>query len=241
MSLPRKKNLAPLPEIENYSSQEQIIQTPQGEDLIEEVEDDIITTELTDEDFLIAENVENNNKDEDVKEEIAEERPVISETILSSLIAPDKKEKKQIKMPKLKFKSFDLFKNMKKQDISSNNSLKFNPKIVIGIVGLFVIVSFIIFKTFRSEPQESNNYSLKYIKDEYSGVVFNIKSNKNSKVKIQRVYKEDNGTLVVCETEEEQELLKDQYTEVFASCLNNTEDVKDTNKKMIEDSIVEIK
>ena len=69
----------------------------------------------------------------------------------------------------------------------------------------------------------------------------NIKSNKNSKVKIQRVYKEDNGTLVVCETEEEQELLKDQYTEVFAFCLNNTEDVKDTNKKMIEDSIVEIK
>lgn len=241
MSLPRKKNLASLPEIENYSSQEQIIQTPQGEDLIEEVEDDIITTELTDEDFLIAENVENNNKDEDVKEEIAEERPVISEIIPSSLIAPDKKEKKQIKMPKFKFKSFDLFKNMKKQDISSNNSLKFNPKIVIGIVGLFVIVSFIIFKTFRSEPQESNNYSLKYIKDEYSGVVFNIKSNKNSKVKIQRVYKEDNGTLVVCETEEEQELLKDQYTEVFASCLNNTEDVKDTNKKMIEDSIVEIK
>ena len=241
MSLPRKKNLAPLPEIENYSSQEQIIQTPQGEDLIEEVEDDIITTELTDEDFLIAENVENNNKDEDIKEEIAEERPVISETIPSSLRTPDKKEKKQIKMPKFKFKSFDLFKNMKKQDISSNNSLKFNPKIVIGIVGLFVIVSFIIFKTFRSEPQESNNYSLKYIKDEYSGVVFNIKSNKNSKVKIQRVYKEDNGTLVVCETEEEQELLKDQYTEVFASCLNNTEDVKDTNKKMIEDSIVEIK
>ena len=42
-------------------------------------------------------------------------------------------------------------------------------------------------------------------------------------------------------TKEEQELLKDQYTEVFASCLNNTEDVKDTNKKMIEDSIVEIK
>lgn len=241
MSLPRKKNLAPLPEIENYNSQEQIIQTPKGDDLIEEVEDDIITTELTDEDFLIAENVENNNKDEDIKEEIAEERPVISETIPSSLIAPDKKEKKQIKMPKFKFKSFDLFKNMKKQDISSNNSLKFNPKIVIGIVGLFVIVSFIIFKTFRSEPQESNNYSLKYIKDEYSGVVFNIKSNKNSKVKIQRVYKEDNGTLVVCETEEEQELLKDQYTEVFASCLNNTEDVKDTNKKMIEDSIVEIK
>ncbi len=118
--------------------------------------------------------------------------------------------------------------------------MKFNPKIVIGIVGLVVIVSFIIFKTFLSKPQESNNYSLKYIKDEYSGVVFNIKSNKNSKVKIQRVYKEDDGTLVVCETEE-QELLKDQDTEVFASCLNNTEDVKDTNKRMIEDSIVEIK
>jgi len=247
MSLPnRKKGLNPLPSLELDSeliNKEELIEPLQEDSLIEEVSDNVVAQELTDEDFFIA---ENNIKDQETNNEQKEEN-LIEFPSQSIDLEKKKEEKPKLNLPKPKLPKFNfdklrnLFSRGKKQDILTKSSLNFNPKIVIGLIGILIVLIFIGSKFITKKPTENNNYSLQYVKDEYSGVVFNVKYNKNATVKVQRVYKEPNGTLVVCETEENIELLKDQETEVFASCLNNTEDVIDSNKKMIEDSVIEIK
>ena len=146
-----------------------------------------------------------------------------------------------------KIKEFKKIKIPKFNNINYNNLLSFKKlsyKTIITIIVIIIIGLFIICKLLFGKAESQNNnlseLSYKFKNEEYQGIVFTVKSNQETKINLQRIYKETNGNLVLCETGEK-DIEKDVEQEVFLTCLNNTEDILDTSKKLIKDNIMEIK
>jgi hypothetical protein len=228
MALPtRKKHL--LPSLDSFELEENNSDYNEGITLVSDKEEyndlEEISTEetqtLTDEDFI-----------EEKKEEIIKER--------------EKKEShnkrfkfniKNLKKIDLNIKKFLNFKNLPKINLNTSSY-----KIIIGFILFIIIISFIfskfiLGKSNNNEIKENISYSFK--NEEYQGIVFTVKSSKNAKINLQRIYKEDKGNLVLCEAVE-QEIEKDKEQDVYLTCLNNTEEVSNTSNKLIKDNIVEI-
>ena len=232
MALPtRKKHL--LPSLDSFELEENNHDYNEGITLVSEKEEyndlEEISTEetqtLTDEDF-IEEKEPIKIPQEEKKEEIIKEKK------------EHFNKKFNIKKVDFNIKKFLNFKNLPK--INLNNSSSY--KIIIGFILFIIIISFIfskfiLGKSNNDEIKESISYSFK--NEEYQGIVFTVKSSKNTKINLQRIYKEDKGNLVLCEAVE-QEIEKDKEQDVYLTCLNNNEEVSNTSNKLLKDNIVEI-
>lgn len=242
MSLPqRKKNL--LPSLDSIDKNENNIENLTDNNDLEEFS--LIETEmLTDDDFIEENNLEKNkekevdailpNKIEDISKLQDDESKKESKKINFNFNIEKIKEFKKIKIPKF-------------NNINYNNLLSFKKlsyKTIITIIVIIIIGLFIISKLLFGKAESQNNnlseLSYKFKNEEYQGIVFTVKSNQETKINLQRIYKETNGNLVLCETGEK-DIEKDVEQEVFLTCLNNTEDILDTSKKLIKDNIMEIK
>lgn len=243
MALPLKRNLPSLDDyeeefiVDNFPNEreddyeEEYDNSNSLEDSLEEkIEDDVLVQDLTDEDFINPyiedsspqEEIEEDSKEDDVK---SNKKPLsFNFSHLKDNIKFFKKEKKE-----------------KKE--KSDSELNFNPKKIIGIIAIIIILLFGIFKVLgiNSSPKETKIESIvkfKFQKEEYSGIVFEINSKENKTVNIQRIYKDSNNRIILCETGAK-EVYKDKEMTLFAECVNNVEDVKDTNKNLITDNITE--
>lgn len=107
------------------------------------------------------------------------------------------------------------------------------------IIGLFLIGK-ISHPSHSSITENNKDISYHYKREEYNGIVFSAKAKKDMIAKFQRVYKEKNENIVLCETDN-LELSQNHEQEVFLTCMNNTEDIKNTNHKKITDNALEIK
>lgn len=108
------------------------------------------------------------------------------------------------------------------------------------IIGLFLIGKISSRSSPRSITEKNKDISYHYKREEYNGIVFSAKAKKDMIAKFQRVYKEKNENIVLCETDN-LELSQNHEQEVFLTCMNNTEDIKNTNHKKITDNALEIK
>lgn len=121
---------------------------------------------------------------------------------------------------------------------------KISYKKIIIIISAIIIGLFLIGKishpTHSSITEKNKDISYHYKREEYNGIVFSAKAKKDMIAKFQRVYKEKNGNIVLCETDN-LELSQNHEQEVFLTCMNNTEDIKNTNHKKITDNALEIK
>lgn len=108
------------------------------------------------------------------------------------------------------------------------------------IIGLFLIGKISSSPSPRSITRKNKDISYHYKREEYNGIVFSAKAKKDMIAKFQRVYKEKNENIVLCETDNV-ELSQNHEQEVFLTCMNNTEDVRNTNHKKITDNALEIK
>lgn len=108
------------------------------------------------------------------------------------------------------------------------------------IIGLFLIGKISSRPSSHSITGKSKDISYHYKREEYNGIVFSAKAKKDMIAKFQRVYKEKNENIVLCETDN-LELSQNHEQEVFLTCMNNTEDIKNTNHKKITDNALEIK
>lgn len=121
---------------------------------------------------------------------------------------------------------------------------KISYKKIIIIISAIIIGFFLIGKishpSHSSITENNKDISYHYKREEYNGIAFSAKAKKDMIAKFQRVYKEKNGNIVLCETDN-LELSQNHEQEVFLTCMNNTEDVKNTNHKKIIDNALEIK
>lgn len=244
MSLPqRKKNL--LPSLDSIDKNENNIENLTDNNDLEEFS--LIETEmLTDDDFIEENNLEKNKE--------KEEDAILPNKIEDRSKLQDDESKKELKkinfnfnIEKIKEFKFKKIKIPKFNNINYNNLLSFKKlsyKTIITIIVIIIIGLFIISKLLFGKAESQNNnlseLSYKFKNEEYQGIVFTVKSNQETKINLQRIYKETNGNLVLCETGEK-DIEKDVEQEVFLTCLNNTEDILDTSKKLIKDNIMEIK
>lgn len=242
MSLPqRKKNL--LPSLDSIDKNENNIENLADNNDLEEFS--LIETEmLTDDDFIEENNIEKIKEKDIILPNKIEDNSKIQDD-------ESKEESKKInfnfnieKIKEFKFKKIEI---PKFNNINYNNLLslkKMSYKTIITIIVIIIIGLFIISKLLFGKAESQNNnlseLSYKFKNEEYQGIVFTVKSNQETKINLQRIYKETNGNLVLCETGEK-DIEKDVEQEVFLTCLNNTEDILDTSKKLIKDNIMEIK
>lgn len=110
----------------------------------------------------------------------------------------------------------------------------------VAIIGLFLIGKISSRPSSHSIMGKNKDISYHYKREEYNGIVFSAKAKKDMIAKFQRVYKEKNENIVLCETDNI-ELSQNHEQEVFLTCMNNTEDIKNTNHKKITDNALEIK
>lgn len=110
----------------------------------------------------------------------------------------------------------------------------------VAIIGLFLIGKISSRPSSHSIMGKNKDISYHYKREEYNGIVFSAKAKKDMIAKFQRVYKEKNENIVLCETDNI-ELSQNHEQEVFLTCMNNTEDVRNTNHKKITDNALEIK
>ena len=225
MSLPqRKKNL--LPSLDSIDKNENNIENLADNNDLEEFS--LIETEmLTDDDFIEENNIEKTKEKEE-------------DTILPNKIEDNSKIQDDESNEKSKKINF----NFNIEKIKEFKFKKMSYKTIITIIVIIIIGLFIISKLLFGKAESQNNnlseLSYKFKNEEYQGIVFTVKSNQETKINLQRIYKETNGNLVLCETGEK-DIEKDVEQEVFLTCLNNTEDILDTSKKLIKDNITEIK
>ena len=242
MSLPqRKKNL--LPSLDSIDKNENNIENLADNNDLEEFS--LIETEmLTDDDFIEENNIEKIKEKDTILPNKIEDNSTIQDD-------ESKEESKKINfnfnIEKIKEFKFKKIKIPKFNNINYNNLLSFKKmsyKTIITIIVIIIIGLFIISKLLFGKAESQNNnlseLSYKFKNEEYQGIVFTVKSNQETKINLQRIYKETNGNLVLCETGEK-DIEKDVEQEVFLTCLNNTEDILDTSKKLIKDNIMEIK
>ena len=202
--------------------------------------------ELTDDDFINGnsdfEQVEPNESSSYVQDEIEEvPEPEEIEEVKST---PKKEKKGRIKPKKKKF-NFDYKKLNKKHYF-----------IIGGVFALFLII-FVTFTLLTKPKNETNNNAeatakveqtenksdikFTFKKETSGGIIFEVTSDKSAKINLQRAFYDAKGNIVICESGDI-EIIKGSQ-DVFAECVNNKEntDIKDTEKNLIKDNLIEIK
>ena len=204
--------------------------------------------ELTDDDFINDnsdfEQVEPNETSSHVQDEIEEvPEPEEIEEVKST---PKKEKKGRIKPKKKKFNfSFDYKKLTKKHYFIISG-------VFVAFLIAFVAISFLMKpkddtdNNTESTPQveqKENKTDVKYTfkKETSNGIIFEVTSEHSAKINLQRAFYDPKGNIVVCESGDI-EIIKGKQ-DVFAECVNNREgtDIKDTEKNLIKDNLIEIK
>lgn len=110
--------------------------------------------------------------------------------------------------------------------------------LIIAIVGAGIFFYMTYFNSSKetSKTQPETPVTVEYSKEEYGGIVFNITAKEDAFVNVQRLYTQEDGTIVLCETGEIEVFEGEQ--EGFLECLNATEDVKNTSDKKIQDNVI---
>lgn len=204
--------------------------------------------ELTDDDFINSnsdfEQVEPNESSSYVQDEIEEvPEPEEIEEVKST---PKKEKKGRIKPKKKKFNfSFDYKKLTKKHYF-----------IISGVFVAFLIAFVSISLLMKPKDNTDNNtestpqveqtenktdVKYKFKKETSNGIIFEVTSEHSAKINLQRAFYDPKGNIVVCESGDI-EIIKGKQ-DVFAECANNREgtDIKDTEKNLIKDNLIEIK
>lgn len=204
--------------------------------------------ELTDDDFINDnsdfEQVESNESSSYVQDEIEEvPEPEEIEEVKST---PKKEKKGRIKPKKKKFNfSFDYKKLTKKHYF-----------IISGVFVAFLIAFVSISLLMKPKDNTDNNtestpqveqtenktdVKYKFKKETSNGIIFEVTSEHSAKINLQRAFYDPKGNIVVCESGDI-EIIKGKQ-DVFAECANNREgtDIKDTEKNLIKDNLIEIK
>ena len=204
--------------------------------------------ELTDDDFINGnsdfEQVEPNESSSYVQDEIEEvPEPEEIEEVKST---PKKEKKGRIKPKKKKFNfSFDYKKLTKKHYFIISG-------VFVAFLIAFVAISLLMKpkddtdNNTESTPQveqKENKTDVKYTfkKETSNGIIFEVTSEHSAKINLQRAFYDPKGNIVVCESGDI-EIIKGKQ-DVFAECVNNREgtDIKDTEKNLIKDNLIEIK
>lgn len=204
--------------------------------------------ELTDDDFINDnsdfEQVEPNETSSHVQDEIEEvPEPEEIEEVKST---PKKEKKGRIKPKKKKFNfSFDYKKLTKKHYFIISG-------VFVAFLIAFVAISLLMKpkddtdNNTESTPQveqKENKIDVKYTfkKETSNGIIFEVTSEHSAKINLQRAFYDPKGNIVVCESGDI-EIIKGKQ-DVFAECVNNREgtDIKDTEKNLIKDNLIEIK
>lgn len=200
--------------------------------------------ELTDDDFINDnsdfEQVEQNESSTYVQDEI-EEMPE-PEEIEEVKSIPKKEKKGRIKPKKKKFNfSFDYKKLTKKHYFIISG-------VFVAFLIAFVAISLLMKPKDNTEStpqveQTENKTDVKYKfkKETSNGIIFEVTSEHSAKINLQRAFYDPKGNIVVCESGDI-EIIKGKQ-DVFAECVNNREgtDIKDTEKNLIKDNLIEIK
>ena len=204
--------------------------------------------ELTDDDFINDnsdfEQVEPNESSSYAQDEIEEvPEPEEIEEVKST---PKKEKKGRIKHKKKKFNfSFDYKKLTKKHYF-----------IISGVFVAFLIAFVSISLLMKPKDNTDNNtestpqveqtenktdVKYKFKKETSNGIIFEVTSEHSAKINLQRAFYDPKGNIVVCESGDI-EIIKGKQ-DVFAECANNREgtDIKDTEKNLIKDNLIEIK
>ena len=204
--------------------------------------------ELTDDDFINGnsdfEQVEPNESSSYVQDEIEEvTEPEEIEEVKST---PKKEKKGRLKPNKKKFNfSFDYKKLTKKHYF-----------IISGVFVAFLIAFVSISLLMKPKDNTDNNtestpqveqtenktdVKYKFKKETSNGIIFEVTSEHSAKINLQRAFYDPKGNIVVCESGDI-EIIKGKQ-DVFAECANNREgtDIKDTEKNLIKDNLIEIK
>lgn len=204
--------------------------------------------ELTDDDFINDnsdfEQVEPNESSSYVQDEIEEvPEPEEIEEVKST---PKKEKKGRIKPKKKNFNfSFDYKKLTKKHYF-----------IIFGVFVAFLIAFVSISLLMKPKDNTDNNtestpqveqtenktdVKYKFKKETSNGIIFEVTSEHSAKINLQRAFYDPKGNIVVCESGDI-EIIKGKQ-DVFAECANNREgtDIKDTEKNLIKDNLIEIK
>lgn len=204
--------------------------------------------ELTDDDFINDnsdfEQVEPNESSSYVQDEIEEMSE--PEEIKEVKSTPKKEKKGRIKPKNKKFNfSFDYKKLTKKHYF-----------IISGVFVAFLIVFVAISLLMKPKDNTDNNtestpqveqtenktdVKYKFKKETSNGIIFEVTSEHSAKINLQRAFYDPKGNIVVCESGDI-EIIKGKQ-DVFAECVNNREgtDIKDTEKNLIKDNLIEIK
>ena len=203
----------------------------------EEVEELDEIQELTDSDFLDDnsdfEQVELEQSPPYIQDEPIQTEPTHEDT--EEIESKPKKEKKgRIKSKKKKF-NFD-YKKLNKKHF------------------LIIFVTFTLLTKPKNETnnnaettakveQTENKSDIKFTfkKETSGGIIFEVTSDKSAKINLQRAFYDAKGNIVICESGDI-EIIKGSQ-DVFAECVNNKEntDIKDTEKNLIKDNLIEIK
>lgn len=204
--------------------------------------------ELTDDDFINDnsdfEQVEPNESSSYVQDEIEEvPEPEEIEEVKS---IPKKEKKGRIKPKKKKFNfSFDYKKLTKKHYFIISG-------VFVAFLIAFVAISLLMkpkentdnsTETTPKVEQTESKTDVKYTfkKETSNGIIFEVTSEHSTKINLQRAFYDSKGNIVVCESGDI-EIIKGKQ-DVFAECVNNKEstDIKDTDKNLIKDNLIEIK
>lgn len=204
--------------------------------------------ELTDDDFINDnsdfEQVEPHESSSYVQDEIEEvPEPEEIEEVKST---PKKEKKGRIKPKKKKFNfSFDYKKLTKKHYFIISG-------VFVAFLIAFVAISLLMkpkentdnsTETTPKVEQTESKTDVKYTfkKETSNGIIFEVTSEHSTKINLQRAFYDSKGNIVVCESGDI-EIIKGKQ-DVFAECVNNKEstDIKDTDKNLIKDNLIEIK
>ncbi len=204
--------------------------------------------ELTDDDFINDgsdfEQVEPSESSSYVQDEIEEiPEPEQIEEVKSK---PKKEKKGRIKPKKKKFNfNFDYKKLTKKHYFIISG-------VFVAFLIAFVAISLLIkpkdntdnnAETTTQVVQTENKTDVKYKfkKETSNGIIFEVTSEHSTKINLQRAFYDSKGNIVVCESGDI-EIIKGSQ-DVFAECVNDKEgtDIKDTEKNLIKDNLIEIK
>ena len=232
MPLPKRK----LPSLDNDFNS---VNTHEEFEEIQELTDDYFINDNSD-----FEQVEPNESSSYVQDEIEEvSEPEEIEEVKST---PKKEKKGRIKPKKKKFNfSFDYKKLTKKHYF-----------IISGVFVAFLIAFVAISLLMKPKDNTDNNtestpqveqtenktdVKYKFKKETSNGIIFEVTSEHSAKINLQRVFYDPKGNIVVCESGDI-EIIKGKQ-DVFAECANNREgtDIKDTEKNLIKDNLIEIK
>ena len=232
MPLPKRK----LPSLDNDFSS---VNTHEEFEEIQELTDDDFINDNSD--FEQVEPHESSSYVEDEIEEVPEPEEI--EEVKST---PKKEKKGRIKPKKKKFNfSFDYKKLTKKHYF-----------IISGVFVAFLIAFVAISLLMKPKENTDNNTEttpkveqtesktdVKYTfkKETSNGIIFEVTSEHSTKINLQRAFYDSKGNIVVCESGDI-EIIKGKQ-DVFAECVNNKEstDIKDTDKNLIKDNLIEIK